>query len=42
MGSFKIIEKLSDVNYKIALTLKDKVVINTIHIQIIKPIYIYI
>ena len=39
MGPFKIIEKLSEVNYKIALILNGKEVIDTIHVQRIKPYF---
>ena len=36
-GPFTIIEKISDVNYKVELTLKRKKTIDTIHVQRIKP-----
>lgn len=38
-GPFTIIEKLSDVNYKVDLILNEKKTIDTIHVQRIKPFY---
>lgn len=36
-GPFKIIEKISDINYKIALTLRGKPTVDIIHVNRIKP-----
>lgn len=38
-GPFTIIEKLSDVNYKVELILRGKKTIDIIHVQRMKPIY---
>jgi len=38
-GPFKVIEKISDINYKIALTLNGKESIDTIHVDRLKPFY---